>query len=159
MAESDESLFSKSTLDADVYDAAKDVWHAATGQCSGYGHRLRSKQLSEVPSDDAALQIQKPAFFVQALDSQGQFQDQYFFQFQATDVAEFDMLNWYTSTCPDANHLKSVVVARQTPLGRNTYNGKEFKMFEGTTCTWVRQPKTQQEQYLYLQQLFELRFE
>lgn len=96
---------------------------------------------------------------MQALDSHGDFQDQYFMQLQETKFAEFEMLNWFTSTCPDANHLKNVVVAKQTPVGRNTYNGKEFKVFEGTTCTWQKQPETQQEQYMYLQQLFELSFE
>ena len=158
VAKSDGSLFSKSTLDADIYHDAKDVWQAASGQCSGYGHRLRTKSFSESLSDIATLHIQQPVLIVQALDSQGEFQDQYSFQFQATSCAEFEMLNWYTSTCPDANHLKNVIVARQTLLGRNTYNGKEFKVFEGTTCTWVKHPKTQQEQYKYLQQLFELCF-
>ena len=151
-------MFSKSTLDADIYEGAKDVWQAANGQCSGYGHRLRTRSFSESLSDDSTLQIQQPAFFVQALDSTGQFQDQYLFQLQASMFAEFAMLNWYTSTCPDANHLKNVIVARQTLLGRHTYNGKEFKVFEGTTCTWVKHPETQQEQYKCLQELFNICF-
>lgn len=158
MANSDDSLFTKTTLDADVYEDAEDVWQAANGQCPGYGHRLRTKSISENLSDNAALHIQQPAVFVQALDSQGHFQDQYFFQFQATMFAEFEMLNWYTSTCPDANHLKNVIVARQTLLGRNTYNGNKFKVFEGTMCTWVKHPETQQEQLKYLEQLFEMCF-
>ena len=151
-------MFSKTTLDAESYHDAENIWQAASGQCSGYGHRLRTQSFSEALVDDATLQLQPPAIIVQALDSQGRFQDQYAFHFQATKCAEFEMLNWYTSTCPDANHLKNVVVARQTLLGRNTYNGKQFKVFEGTTCTWVKHPETQQEQYKYLQQLFELCF-
>ena len=158
VAKGDDSLFSKSTLDIDTYKEASGIWQAANAQCVGYAHRLRTKCFSETSSDDPALQIQWPGFFVQALDSSGQFQDQYFFQFQETQFAEFEMLNWYTSTCPDANHLKNVIVARQTPVGRNTYNGKEFKVFEGTRCTWVKHCETQQEQYVHLQQLFELSF-
>ncbi|KAL3154991.1 hypothetical protein ABBQ38_011516 [Trebouxia sp. C0009 RCD-2024] len=158
VARSGDSLFSDSTLNVDVYQGAEDSWQAANGQCLGYAHRLRTNQFPDCSSDDPALQIQWPGFFVQALDSHGHFQDQYFMQFQETKFAEFEMLNWYTSTCPDANHLKNVVVAIQTPVGRNTYNGKEFKVFEGTSCKWLKQPETEQEQYKYLQQLFELQF-
>ncbi|KAL0048350.1 hypothetical protein WJX82_001452 [Trebouxia sp. C0006] len=94
-----------------------------------------------------------------ALDSKGCFQDLYFFHLQETKFPEFLLLNWYTSTCPLASHLNNVVVAMQTPEGRHTYDGKEFKVFQGTTLSWSKHPKSEDEVYLYLKQLFNLKFD
>lgn len=152
------SCYSRSTLDTDVYKDVQDVWQAAHGACSGYGHRLRTKCMAEDSSGPSAVPVQLPALYLQALDSKRQFQDQYYFCLQDTSFAEFLMLNWYTSTCPAANHLNSIIVAVQTPEGRHTYDGNEFKVFKGTELAWSKAPNSDNEVYLYLKQLFGLSF-
>ena len=154
VAENAESSFTESTLNEAVYKDAEDVWQAANGHCPGYAHRLRTQLLPETSSAKAAMQIQTPDFYVQAVDSKGQFKDLYFFRFQGIQFAEFQMLSWYTSTCPNANLIRKVIVAKQTPTGRHTYDGKEFKVFEGTKCVWLKHPETSEEEYAHLQQLF-----
>lgn len=151
--------FSESTLGRDVYKDVQQVWQAAHGNCSGYGHRLRTKHVAEDAQGASKIPAQLPALYLQALDSNGQFQDQYYFHVQDTSFAEFLMLNWYTSTCPLANHLNSINVAIQTQDGRHTYDGKEFKVFKGTRLSWSKAPKTQEEVYMHLDQLFHLTFD
>ena len=159
VAKSAESSFTESTPNATVYKDAKDVWQAANGHCPGYAHRLRTQLLSEGSSENPAMQMHTPGLFMQAVDSKGQFKDLYFFRFQGIRFAEFQMLSWYTSTCPNANLIKKVIVAKQTPTGRHTYDGKEFKVFEGTKCVWLKHPETQEEEYMHLQQLFGINFD
>ncbi len=151
--------YTESTLCSELYKDVQDVWQAAHGKCSGYGHRLRTKSTSENITGNAMLQIQLPGLFMQALDSKGCFQDLYFFHLQETKFPEFLLLNWYTSTCPLASHLNNVVVAMQTPEGRRTYDGKEFKNFQGTTLSWSRHPESEDEVYLRLKQLFNLKLD
>ena len=97
--------------------------------------------------------------FMQALDSKEDFQDLYFFHLQDTKFAECLLLNWYTSTCPLANHMNNVIVAMQTPDGRHTYDGKEFKVFRGTKLAWSKHPESEEEVYILLKQLFRLTFD
>jgi len=155
----EDKSYTESTLCSELYKDVQDVWQAAHGTCSGYGHRLRTKSTSENTTENAALQIQLPGLFMQALDSKGCFQDLYFFHLQETKFPEFLLLNWYTSTCPLASHLNNVVVAMQTPEGRHTYDGKEFKVFKGTTLSWSKHPEAEDEVYLRLKQLFNLKFD
>lgn len=155
----EDKAYTESTLCSELYKGVQDVWQAAHGTCSGYGHRLRTKSTSENTTENATLQIQLPGLFMQALDSKGCFQDLYFFHLQETKFPEFLLLNWYTSTCPLASHLNNVVVAMQTPEGRHTYDGKEFKVFQGTTLSRSKHPKSEDEVYLYLKQLFNLKFD
>ena len=131
------------------------------GKCSGYGHRLRLKSLpaDAVGTGTLSSAAQQPDLYLQALDSKGDFQDQYFFHSQDTKFAEVVMLNWYTSTCPLANHLNSINVAMQTQEGRHTYDGKEFKIFKGTELSWSAIPESQDEVYMQLQKLFNLNFD
>ena len=152
-------LYSESTLAKELYKDAEEVWQAAHGSCSGYGHRLRTKYTPEDATGSSTIPAQLPALYLQALDSKGEFQDQYYFYLQDTSYAEFLMLNWYTSTCPLANHLNSVNVAVQTPEGRHTYDGKEFKVFKGTQLAWSKTPVSEEEVYALLKQLFNLTFE
>lgn len=156
---SDERLYTHDTLAKDIYKDAQQVWQAAQGMCCGYGHRLRTKSVPEDSVGTSISPAQMPALYLQALDSKGEFQDQYFFHLQDTKFAEFVMLNWYTSTCPSANHLNSVNVAKQTQEGRHTYDGKEFKVFKGTQLAWLKVPECLEEVYVYLKQLFNLSFD
>ena len=150
--------YTESTRSRRIYTGAEDVWEAANAACVGYGHRLRTRCMSEAGSEESSISMQPPELFMQALDSNGEFQDQYVFAFHDTQFAEFEMLNWYTSTCPEANHLMNVVVAKQTPQGRHTYNGQEFKSFTGTKLAWSKRPQSDAEVYRYLQELFSLNF-
>ncbi len=155
----DKMSYTKITLCTEVYKEVQDVWQAAQGSCSGYGHRLRMKCTSGEVLDNSMARVQMPGLFMQALDSRGQFQDQYVFQLQDASFAEFLMLNWYTSTCPLANHLNNIVVAKQTPEGPRTYDGKEFQVFKGTELTWSKHPESEDEVDLHLKQLFNLSFD
>ena len=155
----DGSLFSPSTVDKAVYKDVGQIWQAAHGKCTGYGHRLRTKRIPQDLVGTSTVSVQLPALYLQALDSKGDFQDQYYFYLQDTSFAEFLMLNWYTSTCPLANHLNSINVAMQTEEGRHTYDGKEFKVFEGTKLTWIKKPEREDEVYMHLKQLFNLNFD
>ena len=151
-----DSSFTDSTLAMHVYQDVDDIWVKANANCPGYGHRLRTKRTNEDITDSSTIQM--PGLFVQALDSKGQFQDLYSFHVQDTNFAEYEMLNWYTSTCPAANHLKNIVVAQQTADGRHTFDGKEFKVFSNTQLTWSRCPESDEETYRQLHLLFELPF-
>lgn len=152
------TTFTESTLNADVYTDARDVWQKAHGACSGYGHRLRTKCLPQDAAGVSTVSVQLPALYLQALDSKGQFQDQYYFYLQDTSFAEFLMMNWYTSTCPLANHLNNINVAMQTREGRHTYDGTDFKVFKGTELTWSKAPECDEEVYVHLKRLFNVEF-
>ncbi|DBA68537.1 TPA: hypothetical protein ACH3X2_013601 [Trebouxia sp. C0005] len=152
----EDKSYTESKLCSELYKGVQDVWQAAHGTCSGYGHRLRTKSTLENTTENTTLQIQLPGLFMQALDSKGCFQDLYFFHLQDTKFPEFLLLNWYTSTCPLASHLNNVVVAMQTPEGRHTYDGKEFKVFKGTKLGWSKRPESEDEVYFHLKQLFNL---
>lgn len=156
---SSEKLYSESTLAKDVYKDVQQIWEAAHGACSGYGHRLRTTCMSDYPLSSSTVVVQMTALYLQALDSKGEFKDQYHFHLQDTSFAEFLMSNWYTSTCPLANHLNSINVAMQTEEGRHTYDGKEFKIFKGTELAWSKAPESQEEVYMHLKQLFDLDFD
>ena len=142
---SSERLYTHDTLTRDVYKDVQQVWQAAHGLCPSYGHRLRTNTLPEDAVGSSTRPVQISALYLQALDSSGDFQDQYYFVLQDTSFAEFVMLNWYTSTCPLANHLNSISIAVQTLQGRHTYDGKEFKVFKGTTLAWSKAPELQKE--------------
>ena len=142
-----------------MYKGVQQVWQAAHGLCPGYGHRLRTNTIPEDAMGTSTIPAETSVLFLQALDSNGDFQDQYYFTLQNTSFAEFLMLNWYTSTCPLANHLNSINVAVQTLQGRHTYDGNEFKVFKGTTLVWSKAPESDKEVYVHLKQLFNLVFD
>ncbi|KAA6424871.1 MAG: N-hydroxyarylamine O-acetyltransferase [Trebouxia sp. A1-2] len=45
---------------------------------------------------------------------------------------------------------------QDTPEGRHTYDGKEFKVFKGTKLGWSKRPESEDEVYFHLKQLFNL---
>lgn len=155
--------FTDSTTCRDMYDKAEEGWQAANECCSGYGHRIRWGSIMETGSseirDEESYRASQPSgYYMQALNSKGEFQDLYFFQMHHTSFAEIGMLNWYTATCPKAAHRKKVIVAKQTALGRHTYYGKVFKVFEGLQCVWTKQPDSDEDEEDLLHALFSIRF-
>lgn len=89
----EDKSYTESKLCSELYKGVQDVWQAAHGTCSGYGHRLRTKSTLENTTENTTLQIQLPGLFMQALDSKGCFQDLYFFHLQDTKFPEFLLLN------------------------------------------------------------------
>jgi N-hydroxyarylamine O-acetyltransferase len=98
---------------------------------------LRPEQVQSTPNEPFRLMPHASEFLLQA--RLGDAWDSLFrFSLEPTPAIDFEMGNWFTSTCPGSPFLDNLIVALPTAEGRKTVFNRRFTMHGGGNRTTRR---------------------
>ncbi len=117
---------------------------------------LRLCEGVEQCADGACYKFEKEPFLGWVLYEKHEGEWRRYYAFTEEEQLDIDFIqpSFYCEKHPDSPFHQSIMVAIKTPTGRRAINGRDYKVFEGETLTYIEEQTSDDRLYAILKEFF-----